>query len=143
MSDGDAQPHSRELIQAAGLRATRQRVLVLDALRAEQGDHTPASLHDLLVRRHPGIGLATIYRSLAALVDARLVESLQHGHGTCYRWCAPGHHHHLTCRTCHRVVELRECGVAEWAGRIGRRHGFARIEHSLELTGTCASCAAA
>lgn len=106
-------------------------------------DTTAQALHERLRGEHPSLGLATVYRTLGALVEAGVLDAMQHGHGTCYRLCAPGHHHHLTCVKCHRVVEVRECTVGEWAEDVGRSNGFSDVRHTVELTGLCATCAAA
>lgn len=130
----------RQDLQAHGLRATPQRIAVLAALVGREGDATAQALHAELQETHPGIGLATVYRTLGALAESGVIDAMQHGHGTCYRRCAPGHHHHLTCRSCHRVVEVRDCDVASWADRVGGAHGFSGVTHQVELVGTCQEC---
>ena len=139
----DARDAARAELQRHGLRSTTQRVLVLAELMARAGDVTAQSLHEELRAEHPTLGLATVYRTLGSLEQAGVLDALQHGHGTCYRWCAPGHHHHLTCSRCHRVVEVHDCDVAPWADRVARAHGFTEVRHQVELVGTCAACAAA
>ena len=140
---GQVVERARGELQRAGLRVTEQRLTVLAALMERPQDVTAQGLHEELRPTHPSLGLATVYRTLAALAEAGLIDSMQHGHGMCFRWCAPGHHHHLTCERCHRVVEVRECEVQEWVGEVGAEHGFTQLRHSLELTGVCGSCAAA
>jgi Fur family transcriptional regulator, ferric uptake regulator len=130
-------------LRAAGLRATSQRIDVVVALARLDGDVTAQSLHEELRRGGSGLGLATVYRALAALADAGIIDAMQHGHGTCWRKCAPGHHHHLTCERCHAVVEVRDCEVGEWAGRVAASHGFSDVRHVVELRGTCERCRAA
>lgn len=125
------------------MRATPQRIAVLAALMATRGDLTAQALHERLHASGIMLGLATTYRTLGALVEAQLIDSMQHGHGTCFRWCSAGHHHHLTCDRCHRVVELHDCEVGEWAGRMAAAHGFSDVAHVVELRGTCADCRAA
>lgn len=143
----DAQPETesgrdaaREELRRHGLRATPQRMLLLSALMETHDDTTAQALHERLRPANPSLGLATVYRTLGVLAGAGVVDAMQHGHGTCYRRCAPGHHHHLTCTRCHRVVELHDCRVGEWAERVGAESGFVEIRHSVELTGVCGSC---
>jgi Fur family transcriptional regulator, ferric uptake regulator len=88
------------------------------------------------------VGLATVYRTLALLRDHDVVDAMSHHGGElCYRLCTDGHHHHLVCRECHRVVELHDCGLDEWVSGLAAQHGFARPEHHLEIDGVCADCA--
>lgn len=124
------------------MRATSQRVAVLLALDQLEDDTTAQALHERLRATLPAIGLATVYRTLTALAEAGLIDALQHGHGTCYRRCAPGHHHHLTCVECHRVIELHDCGVGEWAAKVAAERGFRDVRHTVELRGICDRCAA-
>jgi Fur family ferric uptake transcriptional regulator len=127
-----------------GLRVTNQRVVVLEAMMAEPHDITAQALHERLRPTHPQLGMATVYRTLNALADAGALDRLHHdGASTCYRFCAPGHHHHLTCRSCHAVVELHDCDLAPWVQRIAASHGYTDARHSVELSGFCAACAAA
>ena len=132
---------SHELITRAGMRSTPQRVVVLSALRRETGDITAQVLHARLRAEHPTIGLATVYRALGSLADAGVIDTLHHGSSVCFRYCSPGHHHHLTCTACHAVVELRDCEIGVWAGKIAADHGFTDVRHSLELSGLCPECA--
>ena len=139
MTDIDA----TEVLVSRGLRVTAQRITVLDAMIAELGDTTAQALHERLRPAHPQLGMATVYRTLNALADAGVLDRLHHeGTSTCYRYCAPGHHHHLTCRSCHAVVELRDCDLASWAQHVAAAHGFAAAQHSVELSGICGACRA-
>lgn len=132
---------ARAHLRAHGLRATEQRIVVLGALMVDPGDTTAQGLYERLRKRHPSLGLATVYRTLGSLADAGIIDAMQHGHGTCYRWCAPGHHHHLTCTGCHRVVEVRECPIGDWAETVGAANGFTNVSHVFEISGRCADCA--
>src|SRR6476659_5273694 len=104
----------RSLLVRRGLRPTRQRVAVLQALSDEPNDATAQEIHARLRGGQDAVGLATVYRTLALLSEEGLVDTLMHHPGeACYRLCGDGHHHHLVCRECHRVVELGDCDGAE------------------------------
>jgi Fur family ferric uptake transcriptional regulator len=129
-------------LRAHGLRATPQRVSVLDELLREPNDVTAQQLYDRLRQRGSRIGMATVYRTLDALADARIVEPLAHFRDAlCYRVCREGHHHHLVCSQCHSIVELRDCELEEPLARAAAAHGFVATSHHLEVTGVCAACA--
>ena len=130
-----------ELLSDAGVRPTRQRVRVLDELMSERDDVTAQQLHDRLRSRGEKLGLATVYRTLGLLAEAGVIDALSHRPGElCYRLCGPGHHHHLVCSTCHRVVELADCELDPWLERISEAHGFVTTGHRLEVSGLCAAC---
>jgi Fur family ferric uptake transcriptional regulator len=138
-----AGPTLGRLLTAKGIRVTRQRVSVLEALSAEPHDATAQEIHARLRRGGERVGLATVYRTLALLSRRRVIDALAHRPGEmCYRLCGDGHHHHLVCSSCHKVVELVDCDVGSWLDAVSREHGFVAVDHELEVTGICADCAA-
>jgi Fur family ferric uptake transcriptional regulator len=118
-------------------------VAVLDVLASERNDATAQEIHAALVDQGEKVGLATIYRTLSALNERGVVDALNHRPGeTCYRLCSEGHHHHLVCQDCHRVVELGDCDLDAWLSVRASRHGFTISAHTIEVTGVCADCRA-
>src|SRR5919202_2342107 len=130
-----------ERLRVGGVRPTRGRLEVLEELRREPDDATAQALHARMNKRGRRIGLATVYRALHDLEEAGLIDALPHGATeTCYRLCGEGHHHHLVCASCHRVVELTDCRLEPWLRRAAAKQGFEPLAHQLEVTGLCASC---
>jgi Fur family ferric uptake transcriptional regulator len=118
-------------------RRTGQRDAIVAALGAASAAMTAQELHDRL----DNVGLATVYRNLGRLAEDGEIDSIRRPNGElAYRACGHGHHHHLICRECGKVVELHDCAIADWSRRIGAEHGFSGIEHQAELLGTCADC---
>ncbi|GAB4013815.1 Fur family transcriptional regulator [Nocardioides ultimimeridianus] len=129
--------------QGAGLRVTRQRRAIAEALERADDFHSAQDIHDLL--RHAGdkVGLATVYRTLQSMADAGEVDVLHGAAGeTTYRRCSPDHHHHLVCRVCGRTVEIVAPTVEAWARAVAAEHDFAEVSHTVELLGVCSSCRA-
>ena len=132
---------AQALLTSSGIRATRQRVQVLETLAAEPNDATAQEIFETLRSRDVPIGLATVYRALGLLSRHGVVDALVHRPGeVCYRLCGEEHHHHLTCTECHQVVELGECELDPWLDRLGSAHGFAVTGHAVEVTGICSDC---
>lgn len=130
-----------ELLEQSGVRATPRRLDVLEELARERDDVTAQQLWSRLRERDSRAGLATVYRTLALLSEAGVVDALSHHGGEqCYRLCGGGHHHHLLCERCHRVVEVKECGLDDWVAAAANRHGFIATDHRLEIVGLCADC---
>jgi Fur family transcriptional regulator, ferric uptake regulator len=121
---------------------TRRRTQQRDAIRAALRESAqPVSAQELHAVLEGDAGLATVYRNLQRLVDEGLVDTLRRPNGElAFRACGQGHHHHLTCRACGRVEEVRSCGLDRWAAEVAREHGFRRVEHQAELTGLCSDC---
>lgn len=132
---------AESLLRGLGVRPTRQRVHVLAELMTERDDVTAQELYERFRRRGERIGLATVYRTLALLAGSGAIDALSHHPGElCYRWCGDEHHHHLTCSSCHKVVELGDCELEAWLGRVAAEHGFVATGHRLEAAGLCAGC---
>ncbi|MFF3226379.1 Fur family transcriptional regulator [Nocardia suismassiliense] len=127
-----------------GIRSTRQRSAIAALLGDIEEFRSAQELHDELRKRGEGIGLTTVYRTLQSLADAGMVDVLRTDTGeSVYRQCSTGHHHHLVCRHCGRTVEVEGPTVEAWAGAIAREHGFTEVSHTMEVFGTCRSCATA
>lgn len=123
-------------------RLTRQRTAIEALLADVDGFHTAQQLHEMLAARGGRTGLATVYRTLQSLAQAGEVDVLRATSGeVVYRRCEQrSHHHHLVCRSCGRTVEVQGPSVETWATAVGAEHGFADIEHTLELFGVCTAC---
>ena len=124
-----------------GVRPTRQRLAVADALETFDDFRSAQEIHELIGRRGSTVGLATVYRTLQKLSDAGEVDMLRTEDGEAiYRRCSGSHHHHLVCRSCGATVEVEGPAVERWTRAIADEHGYADISHTLEIFGTCASC---
>ncbi|WP_420917117.1 Fur family transcriptional regulator [Dictyobacter halimunensis] len=94
-------------------------------------------------RRENGscIGRATVFRAVDKLVAKGLLDRIDFADGTHrYRVCGDHHHHHLTCSSCHRVVEFDFCLPADQIARIGAQTNFEIEGHALSLFGLCEQC---
>jgi Fur family transcriptional regulator, ferric uptake regulator len=121
---------------------TKQRAAIVEVL-AKGGFRSAQDWHDLL--RHDGspIGLATVYRALQALAESGEVDFVLTDTGeTLYRRCdsATSHHHHLRCRECGAAEDVDIPIFEAWATEVAAKHGYAHIEHTVELTGVCKNC---
>ena len=112
-------------------------------LGSVDGFRSAQDLHDLLRQEGASVGLTTVYRHLQALADAGQIDMLRTDDGEAvYRRCpTASHHHHLVCRVCGRSVEVEGPEVEAWASAIAIEHGFTEVSHTVEVFGTCASCA--
>ncbi len=129
---------------APNRRNTRQRSAVLTLLEELDDFRSAQDLHAMLRARGDSVGLATVYRTLQALVDDGQVDVLRGSDGEAvYRRCSPVHHHHLVCRSCGRTVEVADPPVERWAAKMAAEHGFVDVQHQLEVFGTCGPCSAA
>lgn len=136
--EGRANPRAAPVLNFPMERSTRQR----RAIRAVF-DHSaaPLSAHDVLAAAQSdvaGLGMATVYRTLKALVDAReLVLVDLPNEPPRYELAGKAHHHHFYCRGCGRMYEVEGC-PGDLAGLTPP--GFRLENHDLLLLGLCATC---
>lgn len=124
-------------------RNTWQREAVREALAETDGFVSAQDLHQA-IRDETGIGLATVYRTLANFAKSGEADSLQSPDGeNLFRACeTTGHHHHLICRRCGRTVELEAGAVERWTHETASLHGFTDAQHVIDIFGVCSECAA-
>lgn len=122
-------------------RPTRQQAAVAELLGRCDDFTSAQTVHARLREAGEGVGLATVYRALQAMVEAGTVDVLRTDEGEAvYRACSTHHHHHLVCRDCGRTVEVEGPAVEQWTDRVAAEHGFTGVTHTLEIFGTCADC---
>lgn len=132
----------RRALEEAGWRYTRQRAAVLAYLRTACG-HPTAEQVFAAVRRHmPNISLATVYKALEALVDARLAHRIAGENGPTHYDGRREPHYHLRCQHSGEIIDLDLPYDAALLDKLDpqlmeslRRQGFEITEHRLELVG--------
>lgn len=129
-----------DALRDAGLRATRQRTTVLDALRDRVEAVTAQDLHAELRASGEPVGLTTVYRTLSSLAAAGLLDEFQREGEQAFRMCSDDHHHHLICEACNRVEELEANEVERWVDSVADRRGFRVTGHRADIFGVCAEC---
>jgi len=128
--------------RARAHRLTRQRKLVLEIIKESQGHLDAETLYLQAKTRHAPISLATVYRSLAFLKDAGLVQEQRlgedHGH---FESAQTTPHYHFTCLSCGQVIEFEAPQVLELARWLSAKKNLQVTELNLHLSGYCAQCA--
>lgn len=126
-------------------RSTRQKRALAAILETSDGFRSAQDLHAELQAQGENIALTTVYNQVRALAEAGQLDALRGEDGeTRYRRCTSDeHHHHLVCRRCGTAIEVEGPEVERWAARIGNKHGFIAVTHTVEILGTCPDCASA
>ncbi|MHC4960338.1 MAG: Fur family transcriptional regulator [Planctomycetota bacterium] len=121
-------------------RATPQREAIRQAIEAADRPLSPQEILGLAQRDVPQLGIATVYRSVKALLEEGWVREVElPGAPSRYEVADKRHHHHFHCRQCDRVFDLHGCppGVGGLAPQ-----GFAVESHEIILYGVCRECVA-
>ncbi len=134
-------PVPAERLRSAGLRATRPRIAVLDALCALGGHRTAEEVRSALRDTGAAIPRASLYYVLGSLAAAGVLLVADAGPGTTRYEVAGTWHHHLVCRTCGAVVDV-PCARGERPCLEPDLPGVVVDEAQVIFRGTCAACAA-
>jgi len=134
--------HPDAMLAAHGFKRTSGRIALLERLAKETKPVTAEYLEKKLTGK---IDRGTLYRSLDAFVQARLLDSydFSHGHAHYELHASKPHHHHAVCENCGMVADVPAQDVPHMnEGALRNAKGFTRItRHSLEFYGLCTSCA--
>lgn len=132
----------KEFIDAKGLRSTRQRDIILDAFLSADRHISIEELYRKLRAKNPGIGYATVYRTLKLFAESGIARETQFGDGqTRYEHVTAGEHHdHLVCTRCGTIVEFENEAIEQLQSQVADQHGFLIVNHRLELYGLCSRC---
>lgn len=102
----------RALLRLVGLRATKQRLAVLDALK-QQPHSTAEELLHITRCSLPGITVQSVYVVMSALVAAGLARKVELPDSPArYELETHDNHHHAVCRYCGRIEDV-PCPVGE------------------------------
>ncbi len=124
-----------------GYKLTPQRRVVIQAIASNQEHLTPTDIYEKVHQDQPNMGLTTIYRTLEILARLKLICEL-HAGDSCrsYTTSTPGHHHHLICSNCGKVIDSPDCELAEAQQSLSKQTGFRIDGHLLEFVGLCQAC---
>lgn len=134
----------RTYLRAQGLRSTDARRKILEAVFGGGGHFTADDLLDKLRRSGERVSRASVYRTLALLVEGGFVETREFQRGQMMYEAMLGQHHHdhLICTRCGRIVEFENEEIEALQSRVAASHGFDLDHHSLRLFGRCSDCRA-
>ena len=121
-------------------RNTRQRALVLEAVRSLHNHPTSADVYDAVREKHPSISRATVYRNLNVLTEQGEVLHIPVAGGADRYDFRCDCHYHAICRECGVVydVEMPSEGLLS---SVRDTHGFQIEGFDIIFTGLCPDCA--
>ncbi|MBI2760754.1 MAG: transcriptional repressor [Chloroflexi bacterium] len=135
---------SATVLRRADMKLTPQRLMVLTALRHASGHVSAAEVFEQVRTAYPYVDISTVYRTLGALKQMRLVTETDMGAGDlAYEWVQDGRHHHLICTACNSVYELDHSFLQRLGAEIERERGFAADLDHFAIFGRCRACRAA
>jgi Fur family ferric uptake transcriptional regulator len=132
----------RDYIKQNKLRWTQQRIQVLQGFLNTDGHVCIEELHKNIRNEGHPIGIATIYRTMLLIVECGLAREFISANGTIFfeKLYGQGHHDHLICTVCRKIVEFNHPLIEKYQLEVCRKFNFAMDSHRMNLYGECQAC---
>ena len=139
----DARQKFEQFVANKGLRRTGQRTKVLGVFLATEKHVTVQELHDLVRRKHKGIGYATVDRTVKLMCESGLCRQVDFGDGALrYEHKYDHEHHdHLICVKCGKFEEIYSPKLERLQHELVRQYDYIQQSHKLDIFGLCPQCA--
>jgi Fur family ferric uptake transcriptional regulator len=135
----------KHYLQSKGLKFTPERQAILNYAFASKKHFEAEEL--LIDMRQNGrrVSKATIYRTLALLVQGGLLREVIFGekHAHYEHVHDHEHHDHLVCSGCGNIIEFTDERIEKLQDEVCNKHKFRAVTHRLQITGLCRDCTSA
>ena len=135
------------LLRDRGLKVTRQRMHVLEAVASRPEEHlTAEEIYEIVKLGCPEIGLATVYRTVQLLLELELIDRISLDDGFIRYEIADARksehhrHHHLICLKCGSVTAFQRDMLEALETGVKTALGFHVTDHEVKLYGFCRDC---
>lgn len=129
-------------LKRSGLKNTKCRAAILDIL--EQSDQPVAAdrLFHELNEKNIMLSFSTVYRTLEALTDKKLVKKLTIAgeDKALFEYNRKGHRHYLICLGCKKILSIEHCPLTGYEEILKKETDYAISGHKLDIYGYCPDC---
>jgi len=122
------------------LRLTAQRQAILDLINTSNRHWDAEELARALADNGHSIGIATVYRGLAALEGEGMIASIQLADKKRYERADKAHHDHMVCTVCGGIEEFTHPRIEQLQESMAKKKSFVMTGHQLVIFGRCARC---
>jgi Fur family ferric uptake transcriptional regulator len=133
----------RSFIADKNLRNTPEREDIINEIFVSSEHFDVDELYLRLRKKGSRVSKASIYRNLPLIMECGLIREVWHedGHMHYEPIYGQGHHCHLRCIKCGKVVEFVEADLQKIQKRLEKEHHFKILDHRLDVKGYCSNCA--
>lgn len=132
----------QDFLAHLGIKVTKQRIAIIEILKKAAAPVTAEDIYGRLENKAL-LNYSTVYRTLNTLSEKGvLIRTGEPGGKTYFQLKGETHTHELECLVCHKHIKVATCPVDAFSRAVTKETGFVVTEHSLELKGICAQCAA-
>jgi Fur family ferric uptake transcriptional regulator len=142
MSERPLSPRAQRL-RDSGHKLTNARMTILSVLEESDGHMTSGEILERVNAVDSSIGRASVFRALDLFTRLSIIRPtfIDSSMTPTYVMLPDGHHHHIICTRCNRVIEFEDCGLQRLASELERKLRVRLMGHLLEFYGLCERCA--
>lgn len=122
------------------VRRTRQRQLVLDAVRKSDDHPTAAQVYQRVRRRYPKIAYATIYNALRWWVEQGELREFTFGDAAARYDRNQERHDHAICTRCGKLIDAEIKLPPKILREVQKQTGLQVTTHHVQFLGLCKAC---
>ncbi len=129
-------------LRDTGYKLTNARLTVLNVLESHGGHMTSTQVLDEVDKIDSEIGRASVFRALDLFTRLSIIRPTYIDSSTTptYVMLPGGHHHHIICTNCNRVIEFEDCHLGQLETELERQLNVRLTGHLLEFYGLCDRC---
>ncbi|KUO66386.1 MAG: Fur family transcriptional regulator [Gracilibacter sp. BRH_c7a] len=133
------------VLKEKGYKFTSQRQHVFEVVVENDGEHLNSQeIYELVRKKYPEIGVATVYRTLALLEEMKLIYGVDFEDGfrryEIVKDDKEHRHHHLICLECGSIKEGENDLLGTIEEEILRKDKFKVTNHKVKFYGYCDKC---
>ncbi len=136
--DATVQTIFTEYLKENKHRCTPERIAILKSIYSINGSFDIETLLKQMEDEKFRVSRATIYNTIALLINANLVIHHQFGSESCYEKCYGNEKSHMICTKCGRVTEIGNINLTDII--TAKIKKFYPTHYSLYIYGLCNKC---
>jgi Fur family ferric uptake transcriptional regulator len=143
VKQAEIQAAFERFLRTRGLKLTSQRQRLFERAFSTHEHFSAETLYRWLREEDgPRVSRATVYRTLALLLEGGFIQSLDTGRDELMYEHTLGHRHHdhMVCQVCGRIEEFHDPRIEVLQAEAAAAHGFELESHDHRLFGTCRAC---
>ena len=124
------------------MKVTAERRQLLEEVLLQRKHFDADGLYETLKKKGIRVSRDTVFRTMPLLLECGVLQkSVGDGRREYFeRTAAKGHHDHMVCIDCGKVIEWASDALEKLQERICAEHGFALVFHDHRLFGHCREC---
>lgn len=129
------------LLQERGLKFTYERRHIYEEVNALKQHFDADSLYERFKQKGLRISRDTVYRTIPLLLESGVIQkSVGEGKREFYEPTTKGHHDHMVCVRCGKIIEFQCEEIEEMQEKVCKDYKFKLIFHDHRLFGECKDC---